>query len=241
MSFEAMRWAMEQQAPSSSSKFVLVTLANAAHVEDWLAWPSIAYLTNATQQDRKTVMANLKSLETAGLIKRSGLAGKTGQVIVWQLAVEEPDDSTTGTEIGTSAKNGTGTKIPAKQYQKRDRNQYQKRYTEPVKEPIKEPVVRATRAHAADRGSRLPADWTLPDTWRAWCIEHRPDLNPQGTAEAFRDYWHGTPGAKGRKADWFATWRNWCRNQRQQSAPRAHMPTTGPSGADEQLFPEVSA
>lgn len=219
MSFEAMRWAMGQKAPSSSSKFVLVTLANAAHVEDWLAWPSIAYLTNATQQDRKTVMANLKSLEVAGLIKRSGLAGKTGQVIVWKLSVEE-SESATGAEIGTGTKNGTSTKFPAKQYQKRDRYQYQKRDTEPVKEPIKEPVARAPRAPAAGRGSRLPSDWTLPDAWRAWCEQNRPDLDPTHVADAFRDYWHAAPGAKGCKADWFATWRNWCRNQRQRPHQR---------------------
>jgi hypothetical protein len=241
MSFEAMRWAMSQHAPSSPSKFVLVALANAAHVEDWLAWPSIAYLTSTTQQDRKTVMSNLRKLEIAGLIQRTGLTGKTGQVIVWKLSVDEPDSSANSTEIGTSTKNGTGTNFPAKQYQKRDGDQYQKRDTEPVKEPIKEPVVRATRAHAADRGSRLPDDWTLPDTWRAWCEQHRPDLNPQDTADAFRDYWHGAPGAKGRKADWFATWRNWCRNQRKQPTPRMAVPDTGLSGTDEQFFLEGAA
>jgi hypothetical protein len=34
------------------------------------------------------------------------------------------------------------------------------------------------------------------------------------TAERFADYWRAVPGAKGRKTDWLATWRNWVRNSR---------------------------
>ena len=30
-------------------------------------------------------------------------------------------------------------------------------------------------------------------------------------ADCFADYWHAVPGAKGRKADWQGTWRNWIR------------------------------
>lgn len=37
--------------------------------------------------------------------------------------------------------------------------------------------------------------------------------NGKATAELakFRDYWAAQPGQKGVKADWPATWRNWCR------------------------------
>ena len=43
-------------------------------------------------------------------------------------------------------------------------------------------------------------------------------------AEKFRDYWNAQPGVKGRKLDWQATWRNWCRNSK-QSAPRQQQET----------------
>jgi hypothetical protein len=29
----------------------------------------------------------------------------------------------------------------------------------------------------------------------------------------FRDHWWGKAGKEGRKADWFATWRNWVRKE----------------------------
>jgi hypothetical protein len=31
--------------------------------------------------------------------------------------------------------------------------------------------------------------------------------------QTFRDYWKAQPGLKGVKADWEATWRNWCRRE----------------------------
>lgn len=64
------------------------------------------------------------------------------------------------------------------------------------------------------RASRLPADWTPDQGEIDFCKSERPDLNPRAVAEQFRDYWVAQPGAKGRKLDWSATWRNWVRNQR---------------------------
>jgi hypothetical protein len=31
--------------------------------------------------------------------------------------------------------------------------------------------------------------------------------------DTFRDYWRAQPGQKALKADWEATWRNWCRRE----------------------------
>lgn len=62
--------------------------------------------------------------------------------------------------------------------------------------------------------SRLPGDWFPSDDDVAFCKANRPDLDFRVVADGFRDYWIGVAGAKGRKADWPATWRNWVRNQR---------------------------
>lgn len=64
------------------------------------------------------------------------------------------------------------------------------------------------------RGSRLTADWSLPIELRQWA-EINTQLGAEGIAlEAakFHDHWLAQPGSKGAKADWPATWRNWCRN-----------------------------
>jgi len=64
------------------------------------------------------------------------------------------------------------------------------------------------------RGTRLDDDWALPTEWRQWA-EINTQLGSAGIdleAEKFRDFWIAQPGAKGRKSNWGATWRNWCRN-----------------------------
>ena len=71
---------------------------------------------------------------------------------------------------------------------------------------------------APDRGTRLPADWTPGDAGARFARDLR--LDPKAVFEQFRDYWNATPGAKGRKADWPATWRNWCRSQAQRNGGR---------------------
>jgi hypothetical protein len=64
------------------------------------------------------------------------------------------------------------------------------------------------------RATRLPDDWTLPDDWRAYCLQNRPDLTPDRVAEDFRDYWRARAGPDAAKLDWAATWRRWVRNQK---------------------------
>ena len=85
----------------------------------------------------------------------------------------------------------------------------------PTPTPTPTPIKERERTPT---GSRLPADWLLPDEWAAWARQERPDLIPDQTAQRFADYWHGVAGAKGRKADWLATWRNWVRSEKVQPA-----------------------
>lgn len=65
-------------------------------------------------------------------------------------------------------------------------------------------------------GSRLPQDWQ-PD-------EPGCDGATARTLERFRDYWTAQAGAKGRKSDWQATWRNWCRRDAEERASKPRPP-----------------
>ncbi len=91
MSVEAITWALRQDIPRSSAKFVLVVLANCASGDTFVAWPSAAYLSDATSQDRKTVLANLKKLAASGFIEDTGKRkGVTRQVPVYRLICDLP-------------------------------------------------------------------------------------------------------------------------------------------------------
>jgi gp64 len=66
------------------------------------------------------------------------------------------------------------------------------------------------------RGTRLPDGWVPDDALIAWTKVNAPAAANLLEVERFRDYWTAQPGAKGRKTDWAATWRNWARRCQEQ-------------------------
>lgn len=76
----------------------------------------------------------------------------------------------------------------------------------------------------ADRAHRLPDGWQPapePELVRAIGGPKAADRE----LAKFGDYWRAAPGAKGRKVDWQATWRNWLRRAAENTSTRS-------SGAD---------
>lgn len=225
MSVEAITWALRQPIDHSSAKFVLVVLANCASAEKAHAWPSIAYLSSATGQDRKTVSANMKRLQQLGLIEDTGKrVGDTKQIIVYKL-ICTPDLFSPGEEKRNSSENGTvpkntgnRTDFPGKSPKNGTRNRQEPKGT-------KEGEARSPS------GSRLLPDWQPSEADSEFAKTHRPDLDVKAEADKFRDYWHGLAGADARKADWSATWRNWLRRA---DAPKAGHALRQPSAPAKQ-------
>lgn len=99
MSVEAITWALRQPVKQSSTKFVLVVLANCASAANSLAYPSVAYLSEATGQNRKTIIVNLQRLQADGFIEDTGeRRGTTRQVVVYRLRIEVQRDGDLLTE-----------------------------------------------------------------------------------------------------------------------------------------------
>ena len=78
-----------------------------------------------------------------------------------------------------------------------------------VEVPLSSGGSGGTRAERADRGTRLPADWSPTEDDRAFAAGLGVAVERE--AASFRDYWTSKPGADGRKTNWSATWRNWVR------------------------------
>jgi len=103
VSNEAITWALNQKVGRSSAKFVLVAMANLASAGGMTCFPSIQYLSDATCQDRKTVVENLRRLRESGYIVDTGARkGSTGQVPVYRL-----NDTENGTVKSNDPENGT--------------------------------------------------------------------------------------------------------------------------------------
>lgn len=77
------------------------------------------------------------------------------------------------------------------------------------------------------RGERLSADWKPSEELIEWA-RHNGIADTLARSEhlKFIDYWQAQPGAKGRKADWPATWRNWMRTA-QERTPAARTAANG--------------
>ena len=66
---------------------------------------------------------------------------------------------------------------------------------------------------------RLPDDWQPKENDILLMREHFPSIDLKLETHAFRDYWRSVAGARGKKADWDATWRNWIRNSYKRNKP----------------------
>jgi len=88
----------------------------------------------------------------------------------------------------------------------------------PLPSPSPSPVLNTIEVAKAPKAQRLNLN-TIPEDWYNFCRSERQDLNPKDIWVQFKDYWSSVPGSKGTKLDWFATWRNWVRNQKKAAAP----------------------
>ena len=85
------------------------------------------------------------------------------------------------------------------------------------------------------RSSRLAEGWQPSIDDRRFA--EQLGLDPDHTAERFRDYWVAQPGQRGVKADWLATWRNWCRREADRRASQAGALLRTPTGWQAKVQP----
>jgi uncharacterized protein YdaU (DUF1376 family) len=80
--------------------------------------------------------------------------------------------------------------------------------------PLISPPLKPERSNGRqERGTRLAADWQ-PSSEDCAFAEAECGLDIGRVGDSFRDYWIARPGAGGIKLDWSATFRNWCRKER---------------------------
>jgi hypothetical protein len=154
VSFQALGWAVDQKPKRPADKLLLLGLADRHNTETGLAFPSVAWLTDFSGLDRKTVIAGLARLQDEGLLLDTGKrVGKTGQIVCYALPYQRKPADTQG---------HSGTPTETKGSQKRNGSTFsvkesQKRDTEPIREPIPQ--------KASPSSVSCPPD-VEPDLWR---------------------------------------------------------------------------
>lgn len=190
-----------------TAKAVLVSMADNAN-DAGHCWPSLDAICERTCFGRTAVIAAIKWLEEAGflVVNRSN-----GRHTTYMVVPANQSASRTGT-ADEPVRQTDPTSPPPGPDQSARRTLTVKNRQEPSGEGER------------SRGSRLPADFPTP-TEIAFCRSERPDLDADLLAAKFRDYWLGVPGAKGRKCDWPATWRNFVRSEFSRAPPARASPS----------------
>lgn len=231
MSWETQSWAAKQRPGSASAKLVLLGLASCADANH-CAFPSIQWLCDFSDLNRKTVITALQRLEDGmfPLIEDTGeRRGRTGQVKVYRLAAAS---------AGASSDPASETVPKQEQFQKRNSSgsgskQSQKRDTEPVSNLLPPLTANAVKTPAADfdngsegvepagkrgaRGTRLPEDWTPPmiddlSPVARKFVQQWPSGAYEAVCETFRLHWHSETRAIAFKRDWDAALAKWLIN-----------------------------
>lgn len=181
----------------------LVLLAIADHQGEIGAWPSIKTLATMVNASERSVQRDISELVELGELTVEVQNAPTNRQyksnLYWVTlpGVTESTSGVTDSDSGVTEIASGVTAVGALT----------------ITKPLLEPLLKS---------SRLPEDWQPRQEDVLLMKEHFPSLDLKLETHAFRDYWRSVAGAKGRKSDWDATWRNWIRNTYKRSYNRVN-------------------
>ena len=178
---------------SPSDKLILILLANNANDETGDCWPSQSYLAKRSGLSLGHVNRVIKRLKSEGFV---------------EIIPQYRDDGGRRSNRYRLYMDVIGGGVTT------DHTPCDQVTQEPMTTDHSRTVISNRHKNLERaRGSRLEEDWVLPDTWRQWGKEIRPDLHLDTVASCFKDHWISVSGARALKRDWLATWRNWVRRE----------------------------
>jgi hypothetical protein len=204
MSIELMTLAWKTRLPSGR-KMVLLALCDHANGRGE-CFPSIEAISRKCSMGQRTVQQHLGELEAAGILVRHFRSGRSTLYNIDPRSFCTPAESAAvpnSHPISTSA-----APLPPQLSASSPAS------SAPI--TIQEPSSGPSLERQMVRGTRLASTWALPTAWAQWARQQQPTWTAQHVrlvADKFRDHWVALPGGRGVKTDWFATWRNWCRNE----------------------------
>jgi hypothetical protein len=212
MSAEAVTVVLHHSQSEGTAKLVLWGIAN--HHSDQGAWPSIATLAKYANIKERRVQQIIRELASSGeiAIEEQGGFGqqqyKTNRYLIL-LTCPADCDGTLQHRTGVQSVTVRGA-ISDHQGCNLESSGVQPTAPEPNKNLKKNLMLTSYR---------LPDDWQPKENDILLMREHFPSIDLKLETHAFRDYWRSVAGARGKKADWDATWRNWIRNSYKRNKP----------------------
>jgi len=244
VSIKVMTWVWDHSRARGSQHHVLLAIADCASDDGSNAYPSITELMRKTRLSERAVQYALKGLMTLGELFVSSNGGPRGcnryrVVMASTPQIQHPAEFAPPPQILRHAKSDLSQEWvvshPAHLAPRTSSTPQDVRRDDADLAPgtvldPSEKKISSSKRSSEPRGSRLPEPYDITEAMRDWVRTECPDVRlPEH--DRFCDYWRGQPGAKGRKADWFATWRNWMRRAQDDIAARkdrtsGHKPST---------------
>ena len=182
------------QHSQSQGRARLVLLAIADHQGEIGAWPSIQTLAKMVNASSRSVQRDIQELQELGELKveiQSAPTNRQYKSNLYWVILPGVTDLTSGVTDLTSGVTESASGVTTGGALTLNRT---------ITKPLVEPSY------------RLPEDWQPREEDIQLMTEHFPSVDLKLETHSFRDYWKSVPGAKGKKSDWDATWRNWIRN-----------------------------
>lgn len=195
MSIEIMNLVLNHSKAKGRAKLVLMGIAN--HQGDHGAWPSIATLARYTNESERSVKRDIQELIKLGELtvqKNQSPMGDQYKTNLYWVTIEA--GVTNGAKPSDSS-GKSGVTVDG---------------TLTINRNLKE-----TR----DTATKISSDYQPNESLKAWAKATHPQTDIDQETEKFVDYWLGIGGARGRKLDWDATWRNWIRNSNKYSKSKS--------------------
>ena len=237
---------------SRAETSIFLALALHADAQTGHCWPGRARLAEITRLNESRVSKATTGLERKGLIRKELIAGcRVEYYLLPQTPrpVPVPAPVPLSEPVPTPDRNGTPPLIETAPIT--DPGTDQKPEREPEPDPVVEvppspvvPPVGAPSKFVIQTRTVLADDWQLPDDYRAWAEQQRPDLADRldAIAENFRDY-HASKAT--RSASWIAEWRRWVNRERASKAagqrPQATQPASRYAHLDAKETPLAEA
>jgi hypothetical protein len=99
---------------------------------------------------------------------------------------------------------------------------------------------RTTSSSGAQRGTRIPDDFTATDAMKEWARTNTP-LAGLVDHEMFVDHWRAQSGQRAVKLDWGLTWKNWMRRVQENKARFQQPPRQTRSTTDDRVTAALEA
>lgn len=97
--------------------------------------------------------------------------------------------------------------------------------TEPKAETETESDTPPKGGGARKRGTRIPDQFIVTTSMRAWAAQQAPLVDVDRCTLMFVNYWRAKSGAGATKVDWEATWQNWLIRDNDDKSNRKMTPT----------------